>query len=157
MRMKTIRRIAVFVAALLIVAVPVIAAGTFFESEQWNLKVIGAEAAFAQGALGQGIRVGVLDSGVNHGDVFGARLLPGHNYIEGAADETDTSDRFGHGTGVAALIAGAVESGYIGVAPGAEIVPLKITDGESVKVSTLCRAIYSAIDDYHCNVLSLFV
>ena len=155
MRMKTIRRIATFVAALLIAALPVSAAGTFYESEQWNLEMIGAEAAFAQEALGQGIRVGVLDSGVNHAEAFGARLLPGHNYVEGAADETDTSDRFGHGTGVAALIAGAVESGYIGVAPGAEIVPLKITDGESVKVSTLCRAIYGAIDDYHCNVLSL--
>ena len=127
----------------------------YYESYQWNLAVIGADAAFDRNAAGQGIRVGVLDSGVNPHPDFGARLLPGHNYIEGTKDPDDTSDSFGHGTKVAGLIAGAGVHGCIGAAPMAEIVPLKCTDGQSVKVSALCSAIYGAIDDYGCNVLNL--
>ena len=129
--------------------------GRHYENEQWNLDMIHAEGAFAKGALGQGIRVGVLDSGINPHADFGDRLLPGHNYMEDAADENDTSDSLGHGTGVAGLIAGANERGYIGTAPGAMLVPLKVTDGKEVSISAVCRAIYSGVDDYGCNVLNL--
>ena len=97
----------------------------------------------------------MLDSGINPHEDFGARLLPGHNYVENAAGETDTSDVLGHGTGVAGLIAGAGAHGYIGTAPAAELIPLKITDRGSVKVSTICRAICGGIDDYGCDVLAL--
>ena len=56
---------------------------------------------------------------------------------------------------MAGLIAAANESGYIGAAPGAQIVPLKITDGQTVKISAVCRAIYGAVDDYSCAVINL--
>ena len=79
----------------------------YYSEKQWNLDVIGAEGAFENNHLGQGVRIGVLDSGINPHEDFGARLLPGHNYVENAAGETDTSDVLGHGTGVAGLIAGA--------------------------------------------------
>lgn len=127
----------------------------YFESYQWNLVMIGAEAAFDRNAAGQGIRVGVIDSGVNPHPDLDSRLLPGHNYIEGAKNPDDTSDTFGHGTKVAGLIAGAGEHGCIGAAPMAEIVPLKCTDGQTVRVSALCRAIYGGIDDFGCRVLNL--
>ena len=127
----------------------------YYGSELWNLAMIGAEGAFDCGFAGQGIRVGVLDSGVNPHPDFGNRLLPGQNYTDGAQDPDDTSDEFGHGTKVAGLIAGAGESGCIGCAPMAEIVPLKCTDGQTVKVSALCRAIYGGIDDFGCRVLNL--
>ena len=127
----------------------------YYERYQWNLGLIGADAAFEQSYLGRGVRVGAVDSGVNPHPDLAARLLNGHNYMEDADDETDTSDRYGHGTRVAGLIAGAGENGYIGVAPMAELVPLKITDGKSVRVSAVCRAIYGGIDDYGCDVLNL--
>ena len=127
----------------------------YYESSQWNLDVINAEGVFAKEFLGQSVRVGVLDSGVNPHEDFGARLLPGHNYIENAADSSETADLFGHGTAVAGLIAGASEHGYIGTAPGAELVPLKVTNGQDVKISAICRAIYGGIDDFDCNVLNL--
>ena len=127
----------------------------YYDDHQWNLDMIGADAAFRNGRLGQGVRVGVLDSGVNPHPALAANLLPGHNYMEGAADPEDTEDSFGHGTRVAGLIAAANDSGYIGAAPGAGIVPLKITDGQTVKISAVCRAIYGAVDDYSCDVLNL--
>jgi len=167
MREKTtktpLRRVllaALLAAACLLSAVPAFAAdgagtGYSYESEQWNLTMINAEGAFAKEALGQGIRVGVLDSGINPHADFGERLLPGHNYMEDAVDENDTSDSLGHGTGVAGLIAGANERGCIGTAPGAMLVPLKVTDGKEVQISAVCRAIYGGIDDYGCKVLNL--
>lgn len=146
--------------ACLVCAVPAFAvdgagAGYHYESEQWNLSMIHADGAFARGALGQGVRVGVLDSGINPHDGFGDRLLPGHNYMEDADDENDTSDSLGHGTAVAGLIAGANERGYIGTAPGAMLVPLKVTDGNEVSINAVCRAIYGGVDDYGCKVLNL--
>ena len=127
----------------------------YYESDQWNLDMIQADGAFGGGHLGAGIRVGVLDSGISPTDHFGVRLLPGQNYIEGAEDKSDTSDTLGHGTSVAGLIAGAGENGYIGAAPAAELIPLKVTDGRDVKNSAICRAIYGGINDYGCNVLNL--
>ena len=127
----------------------------YYESYQWNLTAIGADGAFARGYAGQGIRVGVLDSGVNPHPDFESRLLPGRCYIENAKDPDDTSDSFGHGTKVAGLLAGAGEHGCVGAAPMAQIVPLKCTDGQSVRVSALCRAIYGGIDDFGCRVLNL--
>ena len=126
----------------------------YYADDKWDLTLINAEPAFELGALGEGVRVGVLDSGVNPVPQLVDNLLPGCNYLEDG-DEEDTADNYGHGTLVAALIAGQDEEGYVGAAPGAEIVPLKITDGKGVTVSTVCRAIYGAIDDFDCDVLNL--
>ena len=127
--------------------------------EQWNLSLINADSAFQKEYLGQGVRVGVIDSGVNPHDDLKDRLLEGQNYMnETSEDETkvnDTSDDYGHGTRVAGLIAAAGNDGYIGAAPGAEIVPLKCTDGKNVKISVICKAIYGGIDNYGCDVLNL--
>ena len=127
----------------------------YFGEDRWNLGMIGADTAFRLGCLGQGVRVGVLDSGINpHPDLRGS-LLSGRNYIQDARDPDDTSDSYGHGTRVAGLVSGAGDDGVFGVAPGAEIVPIKITDTRTVKISTVCRAIYGAIDDFGCRVLNM--
>ncbi|MBR4132470.1 MAG: S8 family serine peptidase, partial [Oscillospiraceae bacterium] len=109
----------------------------YHEDEQWNLDLIGADGAFRRGCLGQGVRVGVLDSGIDPHPALEGCLQPGHNYIQDADDPADTADSYGHGTRVAGLIAGVNDKGYIGAAPGAALVPLKVTDGRSVKISTL--------------------
>ena len=127
----------------------------YYDDAQWNLDMIGADAAFRQGFLGQGVRVGVVDSGVNPHPDFGGRLVAGHNYIEDAPDPDDTADNLGHGTRVAGLIAASGEDGHIGPAPGAQIVPLKVTNEKTVKISAICRAIYDAVDEYDCDVLNL--
>lgn len=127
----------------------------YYEDSRWSLDMIGADAAYRAGFLGQGVRVGVLDSGVEPHPDLAERLLPGRCFLPDAPDPEDTSDRYGHGTRVAGLIAASSESGFIGVAPEAELVPLKVTDGKSVKIEAICEAIYAAIDDYGCRVLNL--
>lgn len=125
-----------------------------YAEDKWDLALINAAPALQMGAPGAGVKVGVLDSGVNPVPCLAGRLLPGRSYVEGK-DENDTADNYGHGTLVAALIAGQDESGCIGAAPGAEIVPLKVTDGKALTVSAVCRAIYGAVDDFGCAVLNL--
>ena len=130
-------------------------AAAWYESEQWNLDLIHAAAAYEKGRLGQGVRVGVVDSGISpHPDLAG-RLLPGRAYLDGAGGSVSAEDSYGHGTKVAGLIAGAGAHGYIGVAPEAQLVPLKVTDGKTVKISAVCLGIYGGIDDFGCSVLNL--
>ena len=125
-----------------------------FPSDKWDLYMIRADASFDENAVGQGVRVGVVDSGISPHPALNDRLLPGGNYMEGA-DATDTSDRYGHGTQVAGLIAGKDENGALGAAPGAYLVPLKVTNGKSISTAAVCRAIYGGIDDFGCSVLNL--
>lgn len=125
-----------------------------FPSDKWDLYMIRVDAAFDENAVGQGVRVGVVDSGISPHPALNDRLLPGGNYMEGA-DAADTSDRYGHGTQVAGLIAGKDENGALGAAPGAYLVPLKVTNGKSISTAAVCRAIYGGIDDFGCSVLNL--
>lgn len=123
--------------------------------DRWATDMIGASAAVEAGFIGQGVRVGVIDSGVaSHADLLD-NLAAGGNYIEGATDPSDTSDSYGHGTRVAGLIAGHGETSSTGAAPGATIVPLKCTDGKTVKVSAICRAVYGGVDDFDCEILNM--
>ncbi|WP_345352093.1 S8 family peptidase [Actinoallomurus liliacearum] len=91
-----------------------------------NLDQIGAPAAWKAGATGKGVKVAVLDTGVDatHPDLQG-RIAEQQNFSESA----DTVDRFGHGTHVAATIAGtgaAAHGERKGVAPDADLLIGKV-------------------------------
>lgn len=89
---------------------------------------IGAPTAWRAGYDGTGVKVAVLDTGYDpgHPDLAG-RVSVAANFTA----ETDTVDRFGHGTHVAATIAGsgiAGRPGGKGVAPGAQLLVGKVLD-----------------------------
>ncbi|MFF5075635.1 S8 family serine peptidase [Actinoplanes sp. NPDC000266] len=91
-----------------------------------SVPMIGAPAAWQAGLTGAGVKVAVLDSGVDlaHPDLAGQ--------VAEAVDLTggdDLADRSGHGTHVASTIAGtgAASGGrYKGVAPGAKLLSAKV-------------------------------
>ena len=151
MGMKRCRAAAWILLAAMLAACAALPAFAQEAGADWNLAMVDAAGAFDAGCTGQGVRVAVLDSGVNPHAALGGRLLPGHNYVPGAPDPEDTADGYGHGTQIAGLIAGA----GIGTAPGAEIVPLKVTEGKSIRIEAVCAAIYDAVDVYGCRVLNL--
>ena len=89
---------------------------------------IGAPAAWQAGFDGRGVKVAVLDTGVDagHPDLAG-RIAQARNF----SASTDTVDRFGHGTHVAATVAGSgAGSGGSrkGVAYGAQLLVGKVLD-----------------------------
>lgn len=96
-----------------------IAAGTGAPS--WGLEAVGALSSLS---TGRGIRVAVLDTGIDlHHPAFLPLLLKSRvvvrNFTEGPAD--DVSDTHGHGTHCAGTIAGGEVGGQrIGVAPDVE-------------------------------------
>ncbi|PFH59275.1 hypothetical protein XA68_12591 [Ophiocordyceps unilateralis] len=89
----------------------------------------------AQGFKGSGIRIAVVDSGINYklpmfGGCFGTgcRVAFGENLMRNGINH-DPIDCHGHGTTVAALLAGNdEESGYVGVAPNATLGAYRIGD-----------------------------
>ena len=91
---------------------------------------IGAPAAWQAGFDGRGVKVAVLDTGVDagHPDLAG-KIGATRNF----SASPDTVDRFGHGTHVAATVAGtgaASGGSRKGVAPGAELLIGKVLDDD---------------------------
>ena len=98
----------------------------------WGADHINADAALAAGYSGEGVKVAVLDSGVNfnHFDLrdnfdLSANEL-GYDFV---SDDFFPEDVYGHGTHVAGILAAASNGfGVVGVAPNAQIVALRVLD-----------------------------
>ncbi|HEV7305493.1 autotransporter domain-containing protein [Ensifer sp.] len=97
---------------------------------QWGLAQIHAEYAYMLGYDGSGIKVGVVDSGLDIGHPeFAGRYAEGITYDPAKPWHLDP---IGHGTSVASVIAANRDGiGMHGIAPGATIVPAEaMEDGE---------------------------
>lgn len=106
---------------------------------------------------GAGITVAVVDSGVvaTLGDLRG-QVLPGADFsgqhTDGRSDSGDECDRlgcYGHGTDMSLVIAGTgAGAGYEGVAPGVEILPVKVAtkSGMDASAQAIADGIRWAVD-----------
>jgi type VII secretion-associated serine protease mycosin len=104
--------------------------GDGVRDEQWHLKTLDIADAWTY-STGAGITVAVVDSGVDahHIDLDG-QVLPGLDLVDPQGD--GDTDLVGHGTTVAALIAGKDDDdGVIGIAPKAKILPVRVLDQEN--------------------------
>lgn len=103
------------------------ASGQFVDNGEitWGLQAVKAQAAWSAGAKGQGIKLCVLDTGIDYGHPEFYRN--GTSIIKGSANfvadgHPDATDGDGHGTHVAGTIAAQVDgSGVAGVAPDVEL------------------------------------
>ncbi|MFI1223479.1 MULTISPECIES: S8 family peptidase [unclassified Streptomyces] len=105
---------------------------------------IGADKAWAAGYDGTGVKVAVLDTGVDetHPELVGQQLV--EKNFSGAPD---AKDRQGHGTHVASTVAGKGVR-YKGVAPGASIIDGKVLDDSgSGEESGIIEAIEWAVGE----------
>ncbi|MHC5903380.1 type VII secretion-associated serine protease mycosin [Streptomyces sp. S6] len=114
-------------------AAPAVSAETI-RQEQWYLDRMQAESMWKT-STGKEVTVAVIDSGVDgtNPDLAG-RVLTGKDYATGQpGDEHKDYDTFGHGTGMAALIAATGADlggrGSFGLAPGAKILPIRMPKG----------------------------
>ncbi|MFG2593566.1 S8 family serine peptidase [Streptomyces sp. NPDC048438] len=99
------------------------------QSKQWYLDAMQADEMWKV-TTGKGIKVAVIDTGVNSATPsLKGQVLKGLDATGAEGDEYD--DYRGHGTTMAELIAGTGEGGGLkGLAPDAKIIPMRITDTE---------------------------
>lgn len=96
---------------------------------------IGADQAWAEGYTGQGVKVAVLDTGVDatHPDLNGTKVIAWKDFT--GANYTTPHDGNGHGTHVSGIIAGtgnASNGKYKGVAPCASLIEAKVMNDNGV-------------------------
>ena len=121
---------------------------------------VGVNYPFELGANGKGVKIGVIDTGINfaHPDFVTSGknldLLKGYDFVESDNFPQDTN---GHGTQVAGII--AANGQLRGIAPEAEIFAYRVSeDGESVPSKLIVEAIKRAIlDDVDIINISLGV
>jgi serine protease AprX len=124
-------------------------------------------------ATGAGVGVAVVDTGIA-GDLpdFRVSSIDKRSRVIGSAvvhpDATTATDRYGHGTHVAGIIAGdsrnrddgdPLKGKYMGVAPKANLVSIKVSDDEgNATVLDVIAGIQFAVDhklEYNIRVLNL--
>ncbi|HEY2497336.1 MAG TPA: S8 family serine peptidase [Candidatus Angelobacter sp.] len=132
---------------------------------------VNASAAWKSNYTGAGIGVALIDSGVNsHPDLFTTSFWPVSRVVYNQSFVPGTSsaaDQYGHGTHVAGLIAGdgiastgpIYSNTFKGIAPGAQIVNLRVLDANgSATDSQVIAAINQAISlksRYNIRVINL--
>ncbi len=126
--------------------------------------IIGAaQARSTYNVNGSGMTVAVIDTGVDYnnsalGGGFGPadKVIAGYDFADGTANPMATASQ--HGTAVAGLIASA-NPGDLGVAPGADIVALRVTDStNSASLTSIASALQWVIDnhaEYNITVVNM--
>ncbi|MFJ8824360.1 type VII secretion-associated serine protease mycosin [Streptomyces sp. NPDC102467] len=145
--------------------------GKDYKGRPWSLQRVNLDELWAS-ATGKGIRVAVIDTGVDTKNpqlADAVEVSAGKNFLppkddkgEKIADrgnEHGTTDTVGHGTRVAGIIAARKDeknTGFVGLAPDATIIPIKQNDAEGHGDSNkLADAINYAVNNAHADVINI--
>lgn len=124
---------------------------------------INASAAWTANHIGTGVGVAVIDSGVSAHPDLASRIV----YSQDLSGDNQTADQYGHGTHVAVALGGSgaasTGSAYTktlkGIAPGVNIINLKVLNSQGVGTdSTVIAGIQQAISlksKYNIRVINL--
>lgn len=103
-------------------------------SSSWGVQYIGSQAVHDQNINGTGVKIAILDTGIdyNHPDLAN-NYKGGYDFVFNDADPMDDSTGMAinsHGTHAAGIIAALNNGiGTVGVAPNADIYAVKVLDG----------------------------
>lgn len=114
-----------------------------------SIELVGAPIPRGHGFDGKGIKVGIIDTGIDfhHKDLLGygpsGKVAGGFNFVDPSEDPVDTN---GHGTEVAGII--GANGSFSGMAPSSQLFSYKVSStGESVSSESIIQAIDQAIKD----------
>jgi len=130
---NTVRITAVALVCYLLSALTAAAAaGDSIRNQEWIVDSLNLSETHHY-SEGKGVTVAVVDTGVDakHIDLSG-NVLAGSDFTTGSPRGNGTRDMAGHGTEMAGLIAGhghgrGHESGILGIAPSATILPIRVS------------------------------
>ncbi len=149
------------------------------EDKQWNLKTVRAPDAWqkferSQDRPWRDVLIGHLDTGYTRHDVFRfddagnspiVRTDLGQDVLDGDPDprdpvQEDYPGHPGHGTRTGGTLAGDLEDTFLGVAPGASLVPFRVTRSVIVNAPLGSRDArldlgFQAAVDVGCRVISV--
>src|SRR5574340_1609623 len=121
-----------------------------------SIQLVGVQIPRQQGLNGQGVKIGIIDTGVDfdHPDLHGygksGRVVGGYDYVN--TDEKP-NDINGHGTEVAGII--GANGSFSGMAPRSQLFSYKVSSsGEAVSSEYIIQAISRAIED-KMNVINI--
>ena len=133
-------------------------------------QVTGASAMWDSGATGKGVDIALIDSGVVPVDGLetAGKVVYGPDLTEESTTPGKNLDSYGHGTHMAGIIAGRDSaapssvsgdtSDFVGMAPDARIVSIKVADAKGqTDVSQAIAAIDWVVENQHKNGLNIRV
>ncbi len=124
----------------------------------WPYEKMLAAYSAEYGLDGSGVRVGIIDSGVdlNNIDLQEANIVQGYNRYEEIDGVAMTDDNY-HGSRVAQIIAADENDiGGTGLSRGVEIVPIRcFQNGGGGTISVLSEMLYKAVDEFGCDVVNM--
>ncbi|GAA1797646.1 type VII secretion-associated serine protease mycosin [Actinomadura chokoriensis] len=142
---------AVAIALTWTAATPAASAAPVPRSDEWWFHAWSVETKVWPLSKGTGVTVAVIDDGVNARlpELSGA-VLPGLDTAGGHTRGQVDFDEQGHGTSIAALIAGrgGGRTAYVGLAPEAKIIPVRLPHGSATEdnITEIAQGIRFAVD-----------
>jgi subtilisin family serine protease len=103
---------------------------------EWNVDKLGVQQAWAQGANGTGVVVGIVDTGANvqhealkdhfRGTNADGTFSYDYNFMDAVNGKTEAYDDHSHGSHVAGTSVGGTADHLTGMAPGAKFISAKV-------------------------------
>ncbi|MEU9037376.1 type VII secretion-associated serine protease mycosin [Streptomyces sp. NPDC048352] len=129
-------------------------------SKQWHLDAMKADDMWKI-STGKGVTVAVIDTGVARIPELEGQVLPGVDFAPDTIEGDERTDYEGHGTTMAAVIAGngtgpgGVDSAF-GLAPHAKILPLRVDlHGNGISRDTTLRDAIRYAADSNAKILNI--
>lgn len=127
-------------------------------SLQWNHPVIKAEAVRRAGLDGSGVKIGIIDSGLNiyHEDIDTDNIFYTYDCISKTETLANINDTYGHGSFTIGTMSARTNNslGIAGISDKTQLAVIRVTDGKTLTASDLITSTEKLIDQ-KCDIINM--